>query len=44
MKTLLKFGQFSTRLKDILDLYYLTDKVSLSKPREYEYFSNETLI
>lgn len=34
LRSLLKFGQFSTRLKDIFDLYYLTDKVSLSKLSE----------
>ena len=31
LRSLLKFGQFSTRLKDIFDLYYLPDRVSLSK-------------
>lgn len=30
LKSLLKFGQYSTRYKDIFDLYYLTDKVNLN--------------
>ena len=34
LRSLLKFGQFSTRFKDIFDLYYLADKVSLSKLKE----------
>lgn len=34
LRSLLKFGQFSTRLKDIFDLFYLTDKVSIPKLRD----------
>ena len=31
LKSLLKFGQYSTRYKDIFDLYYLIDKVDVEE-------------
>ena len=33
LRSLLKFGTFSTRFKDIYDMYYLKDKVNLEKLR-----------
>lgn len=33
LRSLLKFGTFSTRFKDIYDMYYLKDKVSMEKLR-----------
>lgn len=33
LRSLLKFGAFSTRYKDIFDLYYLSDKLEPKKLR-----------
>lgn len=34
LKSLLKLGKFSTRIKDVFDLYYLIDVVSIDKLKE----------
>lgn len=34
LRSLLKFGTFSTRFKDIYDMYYLKDRVSIEKLRQ----------
>lgn len=34
LRSLLKFGTFSTRFKDIYDMYYLKDKVNVEKLRQ----------
>ncbi len=34
LRSLLKFGTFSTRFKDIYDMYYLKDKINMEKLRQ----------